>query len=73
MVDSGSDGAVYIRVAGAVVEAVFPLLDVVVAIVSEVAGAVAACESLGTATAVTSTLVDDVLFFVSWKNSHIAS
>ena len=60
-------------VAGAAVGTVVPLLAVVVVVEAEDVGAVAACELLGTAPAVTSVLVGDVLVFATGKNSHIVS
>ena len=71
--DSVCVGAVDTGDAGAVVGAVVPLLDVGVVVGAEVVGAVAACESLGTAPAVTSVLVGDALVFATGKNWHIAS
>ncbi len=73
MADRVCDGAVGTDVAGAVVGAIVPLLDVAVVVVVEVAGAVAACESLGTALAVTGVLVGGAVVLATGKNSHIAS
>ena len=73
VVDSVCDGAVDTGVVGAVVGAMVPLLNVADVVVVEVAGAVAACESLGTTPAVTSVLVGVALVFATGKNSHIAS
>ena len=71
--DSVCDGAVDPDVAGALVVAVVPLLDVSVVVVAEVVGAVAACESLGTTLAVTGVLVGGAFVFATGKNWHIAS
>ncbi len=73
VVDRVCDGAVHSDVAGAVVASVVPLLDVAVVAAAEVAGAVVACESLGTTPAVTGVLADGAVVLATGKNSHIAS
>ena len=73
VMDSVCDGAVDTGVVGAVGGAAVSLLDVAVVEVTEVGGAVAACELLGTAPAVTIVLVGDASVFATGKNWHIAS
>ena len=70
--DSVCDGAVDTGAAGAVGGAAVSLPDVAVVGVTEVGGAVAACELLGTAPAVTIVLVGDASVFATGKNWHIA-
>ena len=71
--DNVCDGDVDSGVVGAVGGAMVPLLGVADVEVVEIAGAVAACESLGTTPVVISALLDGALAFATGKNSHIAS